>query len=241
MQLMYVARMARPDLLVAITRLASQIHRWTQESDRRIKRLFDRLDGHCGSSLSGSLKAADRDVVEIWAWPDADLAGNKDSSKSTSGRYIELASPNGGSMPLAWGSNQQGGTSHSTPEAETVSLSDCMRRDAIPLQDLMSTLLGRTVKCRVFEDNEATIKIVEKGYSGALRYLRRTQRTDIGQLHELFYPVDEEDTEMFESNTPFSIEYVNTKLHKGDQFTKELSAADFTHAKGMIHMRSYGG
>jgi hypothetical protein len=144
-------------------------------------------------------------------------------------------------MPLAWGSNQQGGTAHSTPEAETVSLSDCMRRDAIPLQDLMSTLLGRPEKCRVFEDNEATVKIVEKGYekgySGALRYLRRTQRTDNGQLHELFYLAGKEDSEMFESNTPFSIEYVNTRLHEGDQFTKELSATNFIHAKSMIRMK----
>ena len=229
---MYVARIARPDLLVAITRLASKIHKWTLDSDRKVKRLFDYLQCHCDIYLKGWIRLKDKDIVELWAWPDADLAGDKDSSKSTSGRFLELASPLGGALPLSWGTNKQGGSAHSTPEAETVSLADCMRKEAIPLQRLMSVLLDRQVVVRVWEDNEATITIVEKGYSLALRYLARTQRTSIGMLNELFHPEVDDDGLM----KLFHLAYSKSTTHKGDQFTKELDNADFQKGLGFIGM-----
>ena len=60
--------------------------------------------------------------VVINAWPDADLAGDKDSStKSTSGCFIQVSDTCGLCMPSHWATHKQGGAAHSTPEAEFVS------------------------------------------------------------------------------------------------------------------------
>ena len=86
------------------------------------------MHAHPQVALVGTIDDRDRDVCEIIAWPDADLAGDHNSSRSTSGRFIEVVGP-GTRVALHWASHKQGSTSHSTPEAETVSLSDCLRVD----------------------------------------------------------------------------------------------------------------
>ena len=161
--------------------------------------------------------------MEIWAWPDADLAGDKlVSTKSTSGRFIELVGANGRGLPLHWQTNKQPATSISTSESETVSLSECMRVDGIALQALFSLILKRPVVFRAMEDNTACIRGVEKGYSQAMRYLPRHQRTSLGFLHEVFCDEDE-DSELIGPNI---LQHAPTKKHKGDFFTKDTLTAD---------------
>lgn len=141
MQLLYAARQAKPDIIVAITRLASFITRWNANCDRKLIRLFDYLWTHKQGCLKGSLDVSDASTLVVKAWPDADLAGDKDSStKSTSGRFVEVSGASGLCMPIQWATHKQGGSAHSTPEAETVSLSDCLRLDAIPIQQLFSLI-----------------------------------------------------------------------------------------------------
>ena len=40
--------------------------------------------------LSGSLTSEDRDSAELWVWPDADLAGDDLSTRSTCGFFLEV-------------------------------------------------------------------------------------------------------------------------------------------------------
>ena len=223
MKLLYGARMARCEIIVAITRLARKIAKWTLDCDRRLEKLFDFLHSHIAIALCGSLSSDDRETVEIHAWPDADLGGNKlADSKSTSGRFIELVAPSsdGRSFPLHWATHSQGSTSNSTPEAETVSLSDCARADALPLQDLFALILNRPVKLVFHEDNTTTIGVVNKGYSPALRYLARTQRTAIGFLHEIFHVHNKSIV------GEIVLQYGETSTHKGDHFTKEVDSVE---------------
>ena len=86
MKLLYSARMAAPWLTVAIQRLATQITKWSAEADRRLHRLFCYINSHPEQVLNGSLSTGDLATVQVVAWPDADLAGDIFSSKSTSGR-----------------------------------------------------------------------------------------------------------------------------------------------------------
>ena len=138
--------MARGDLGVIITRLAALVSKWTLECDRRLDRLYDYIDSHKDVYLESVLSVGDFEIVEIAAWPDADLAGDVMSSKSTSGRFIELVGADGRRFAIHWAAHKQGSTSHSTPEAETVSLADCLRIDGLAIQELFSLMLGRACK-----------------------------------------------------------------------------------------------
>ena len=230
MKLLYAARMCRPDMMVAITRLASRISKWTADCDRRLVRIYEYLQSHLELGLHGKIGCRNREEVFLRIWPDADLAGDHYSTKSTSGRYIELCCGDDVTMPIAWSSRKQGSTSSSTPEAEIVSMSVAVREDGIPLQQLFSELLGRPVRMVVMEDNEASITIVRKGYSPTLRYLSRVQRTSIGFLHEIF--VEESLKDFGEALLMFA----PTATHKGDQFTKELGPIEFERALELINM-----
>ena len=164
----------------------------------------------------------------IVAWPDADLAGDPNTSRSTSGHYIELCTGDQHHFPLSWGCRRQTSTSCHTCEAETVSLATCLRQQALPAQQLLDRLLGQSIDLFIKEDNSATISAIQRGYSPALRYLKRTQRIDIGFLHETT------------SSPHVFLEKADTAEHKGDFFTKPLNITAFRDALYRINVINYG-
>ena len=52
--------------------------------------LFSYLNSHSNSKLNGYFQKSDKDDLEIHAYPDADLAGTFDTTRATSGGFIEL-------------------------------------------------------------------------------------------------------------------------------------------------------
>ena len=104
------------------------------------------------------------DDLELVLYVDADFCGERAHTKSTSG------GPQTG-FPLAWVSKRQTSTSRSTTEAEVISLA---HSEWLPSLQLWERLLDRPVKLRVKEDNQATIKVVKKGFSPKLRHIQRT-------------------------------------------------------------------
>ena len=112
---------------------------------------------------------------------------------------------------------------------------------------MLSTLLGRPITVKVYEDNSATITAAEKGYSPSLRHLARHQRCALGTVHETFFFVDEdapkeeiEAKEMIDSTLgKMLLEHKDTKMHKGDFFTKELSRQEFDNAKALMGMQTH--
>ena len=178
MKLMYAARMAVPQALTPACRLASELSRWSKDNDRKLYRLYCYLYRYPDLVLVGSLSTADREKIKVIAWPDADLNSDINSSRSTSGCFIEIAT-NGRSMPLAWwGRRQQCNATH-TCEAETVSLAEAVK-EVIPIQDLSEMALNYPVDAILKEDNAAALISANKGYSPAMRGLKRTQRVSIG-------------------------------------------------------------
>ena len=77
------------------------------------------------------------------------------------------------------------------------------------------------------EDNAACIIAVAKGYSPAMRYLPRQAKVSLDFLH---------DTTTEENNPLGRIKVVkaDTKIHKGDFFTKALSPNAFAEGKRRI-------
>ena len=227
MKVLFAARLCRPDLLVAITRLASKVSCWQACHDRALRRLFSYILHHADMELFGTIKTSDLETCEIWMSPDADLNGDMETSKSTSGLWVELASADGlRTWPLAWRSKRQGSTASSTPEAETISMATGLKSEGLPMQDLFSAALGRTVHLRCLEDNTTAITAARAGYSPALRHLPRTERISVGVLYEVL--VESGDC---------TLQYQASAEHKGDMFTKRLDPATFEAAIARANLR----
>eukprot|EP00971_Amphidinium_carterae_P246199 4889689-Amphidinium_carterae.1 len=157
--LLFLARVCRPDLMVAVTRLAKKVTKWTSLEDQALVRLMSYLNCTRDEVLHSTMRIGCE--MELVVWSDADLCGDPDETKSTSGCWIEL-SGQGFSWPIAWSSKKQGSTSHSTCESETVALNHAMREEALPLHELICMIIGSRVGLVCKEDNEQTIAAVRR-------------------------------------------------------------------------------
>ena len=86
--------------------------------------------------------------------------------------------------------------------------------------------MQRTVELDVLEDNEATIKIINKGFSAKLRHVSRTHRVNIASLKEQF------------DMPNINLDYVNTAEQAADIFTKALEPQKWGAALTMLHMHT---
>jgi len=231
MKLLYGARMCHPGLSLGIGRLSRRITKWCLECDRRLHRLYEFL---CGTDyhLHGELSQEDCATCYLAVWPDADLNGDLFDTKSTSGCFIELAGQDGRAMPIIWGSRKQEGTAQHTQDAEMVSAAKWTRDDAIAIQAVFSLILGRPIVMRIMEDNSSMIIAAEKGYSPSLRHMQRIHRTSLGLIHDLIHQ------QPGEGEGQVFLDKVDTDIHKGDQFTKQLTVAKFLTAMDLIKMRN---
>ena len=167
--------------------------------------------------LSGSLSSEGREEAELWVWPDADLAGDELSTRSTCGFFLEVVGRNGRTSPISWGASKTLATATSTLEAETVSMATvlgcnkCVQGEALPAQRLLESVLGRPVRLVVLEDNESSIAIVRKGWSPKLRTLLRNQKCNLQQLHELITA----DADQLEDRGPVVLRRHEGETHKG--------------------------
>ena len=161
MKILWVARLVRFDLLRAVGFLATKVCKWTQERDRMLTRLVAymkysrdlRMIGWIGDPLP---------KISPHLYADADFAGCVETMRSTSGDILVLRGPHT-SFPIAAYSKRQGCVSHSTPEAELVSMDHAMRTLGLPSLSLWDALLPQHGDMVVHEDNSAMIRVVETG------------------------------------------------------------------------------
>ena len=184
MKILRAARLARFDLLRAVTHLATYVTKWTSECDRRLHRLIGyikstkhyRMVGWVGDELS---------CVQPHLFADADFAGCVDTQRSTSGVHSVMRGPNT-CFPIAGQSKRQGCVSHSTPEAELVATHFALRTSGLPSLIMWDKILPHKPGLMVHEDNQAMIRCVETGRNPTMRYLHRTHRVSVSWLHESF-------------------------------------------------------
>ena len=252
---MFGARIARPDSLPAICLLARRISKWTVSHDKMLRRRMSYLEHFSGLELTGCLSTDDLDVVELWFWPDADLGGDLSTTKSTSGFWLELSTPDGSRCwPLAWGCAKQSTTATSTCESETktviaglegeaftsetkadlASITGALKKTVIATLGMLEFCLGRPVKLVIQEDNSQCITAVKRGYSPALRYLQRHCRMDLGFSNEVVMGYYPDGSKMYLSE----IRHAGTATHKGDFLTKPLDRSKFGNAKRLIGMQT---
>ena len=120
---MFLSRVARPDMSVAVQRLCRVVTKWTTTHDAQLIRRYAYLDTTGPIALRAELSPGDLDEVQLVMWSDADWVGDPEDTKSTFGLLLELMKPNNGRRwPISWSVKRQGSTSSSTAEAETVAL-----------------------------------------------------------------------------------------------------------------------
>ena len=108
-----------------------------------------------------------------------------------------------------------------------------LKKEVIPILHQLEVSLNRPVKLVGKEDNTACIIGIKKGYSTALRYLKRHAELSLGFTHEVFYP----DRTLGSPRYWAELSYWDTKLHKGDWMTKELTPCAFEHAWRLAGMQ----
>ena len=221
MKYMWLGRICRPDLLVAINTCAGHITRWTVNDDRRMSRLA----GYTAATLHHSHVMHIRDPpsqLQLSLYVDADFASGPDL-KSTSGFVLALEGPASFAL-LSWNAKRQRAVSRSTTEAEFVSLSGALFNEAIPLLQVVQLMFSGSMSLRCFEDNQAVLAILAKGYSPKLRHLSKFHRVNVASTCQAF---DEPDIEA---------QYIDTKLQRADIMTKPLSVGQWASALDLLHI-----
>ena len=224
MKALWLARLARPDILKPINDLATKVQKWTRVHDKKLLRLVQYIQ----HSLEYRLTAVcGDDASELWLelFVDADFGGDQHDVKSTSGGYLVLKGPNT-HYPLAWVSKRQTSTSRSTTESEVVSLAYSLYQEGLPSLQLWDKLLGRDVNLVIQEDNQATILVVRKGFSPKLRHISRTHKINLSSLKEC---IDDPSVE---------IKYIDTNEQAADIFTKALPPQKWFKALCLLGIRT---
>ena len=89
MTTMYAARMAKPELLRCVGRLATQLTRWTSLEDKKLHRAMSYMHSRNSDVLVGFI-ADPPHMLRLALFPDSDFAGDKSDYKSTSGMFSAL-------------------------------------------------------------------------------------------------------------------------------------------------------
>lgn len=183
MKILYGARMARYDLLRPTCYLATRITKWPPWCDRSLHRLVCyinctldvRMTTWVGNPLS---------EWELVIYSDADLAGDRETSRSTSGVYMCIRASHT-FVTLQGISKRQTSVSRATAEAELVAADMAIRREALPALQLWEQLTSREMVVTLMEDSMSAITIMKTGRNPNMSHMSRTHRIIIGFMHEV--------------------------------------------------------
>jgi hypothetical protein len=136
---LYVARISRYDFMWSVNMLAREVTRWTVACDRRLHRLICYM--HQTSDYAQICCVGDA-PGDCWLtlFSDTSFAGDLRDSKSTSGGILCLVGPNT-FVPINWICKKQGAVSHSTAEAEVISLDAGVRLEGLPALSFWSLVI----------------------------------------------------------------------------------------------------
>ena len=79
--LLFLSRVARPDISVAVQRLCRVVTKWTTTHDAQLIRLYAYLNTTGPIALHAALSLEDLDEVQLVMWSDADWAGDPEDTK----------------------------------------------------------------------------------------------------------------------------------------------------------------
>ena len=93
MKAFYATRVRRPDLYLAVRRLASFASKWHEIHDRALVKLIGKMKKHKDAGMLAKLDKHKPVVLRLWT--DSDFAGEASTSKSCAGMLLEITDPEG--------------------------------------------------------------------------------------------------------------------------------------------------
>ena len=181
MKRLRLARLARPDLVVAVTSLASKVASWSPNDDRRCARLI----GYIAATpdYSPIMYINKPSWLHLALYVDSDFGGCVHTARSTPGYVLGIKDDQSFAI-LSGSSKPQKVVSRSSREAEFVSLSSALFSHGIPMLDVWQPLIP-DIELVCFEDNEACIAIFRKGFSAKLKHLMKTHPINVASTCEV--------------------------------------------------------
>ena len=124
----------RPDILWSVNKLARAVTMWTRACEKRVARSI--ADIHHTSEFKQYCHVGNTvQQCRLGLFQDSDFDGYLEDSKSTSGGLVCIIRSHT-LVPTSWTCKKQTSVSHSSTEAEIVSLDAGLRMDGIPALDL---------------------------------------------------------------------------------------------------------
>ena len=124
---LYLARIGRLDILWSVTKLARAVTKWTKSCDKRLARLISISHiHHTSENQQYCCVGYTAQQCRLGLFQDSDFAGDFEDSKSTSGGVLCIFGSHT-FVPISWMCQKQTSVSHSSTEAEIISLDAGLR------------------------------------------------------------------------------------------------------------------
>ena len=155
---LYLARIGRSDILWSVNKLARSITKWTKACDKRLNRLISYIHHTCEYKQYCHVGNTDKQC-RLGLFRDSDFAEDLEDSKSTSGGTSYIF----GShmfLPISCMCEKQTSVSHSSTEAEIISLDEGLRLDGIPALDFWDLIVQffTETRTRVIKNGETCVR-----------------------------------------------------------------------------------
>ena len=136
---LFVSRDNRPETLWAVNHLSRNVTKWARADDKRLHRLIAFIH-HNPECIQFGFVGDNLCDCYLTLFCDAGFAGDLQDSKSTGGWFLFLCGPRTW-VPICWSFKKQGAVSHSSTEAEIITLEGGIRMDGIPAIMLLEKVM----------------------------------------------------------------------------------------------------
>ena len=131
--------LARIGSLWSVNKLAYAVTKWKKARYKRLARLISCIHHTC-EYRQHCYVGNTAQHCRLGLFQDSDFAGDLEDSKSTSGRILCIFGSHT-FVPISWMCKKQTSVSHSSAEAEIISLDASLRMDGIPALDLWDLVI----------------------------------------------------------------------------------------------------
>ena len=212
--IMYLAVSTRPDISKAVSNVSKYLQNPGPAHWMAVKRILRYLKGTRDLKLILGKRGA---ALKMKAYSDADLAGDLDKRRSTTGYVILLDD-----SPIMWKSRLQATTAKSTTEAEYMAVSDTSAEVLYFIPLLKEMGIPPTESIRLMEDNQGCISVAKNPINNS-----RTKHIDIKHHFVRDLVV----------NGTIALEYCDTKSQLADILTKGLPKSVHWKFLKLLNMR----
>lgn len=203
--LAYLADTTRPDIAFAVNQLARKMAAPSENDWKRVKQVFRYLVGTINMGIKYQRNVKDQRLV---GYSDSDFAGNKATSKSTTGYVIMF-----NEAPFHWKTQLQRHVTLSSTEAEVIALCALSKELAWIRRMLIELNMLKEGDCAVIMcDNQSALKIVTSEKATARTRHLRAQDAYVREQ------ILEEELELY---------HVKSELQQADLLTKITPTGKF--------------